>query len=329
MTEKLENLPGVGPATAEKLTEAGYDSLQSLAVSAPPELAKVTDIDKNTAGEIIRGARDAADVGGFQIGEGVLERQNRIKKLSTGHDGFDDLLGGGVETQSVTEVYGNEGSGRTAFAHLLAVRAQLPEEYGGLGGQAAYIDTRRLFDPERVIEIVNSFSPDKRTALAEQYDCSANDLDSIAESVLDHIHVQSPTDSNSQMLAAEQVQELGESLAEQGRPLRIVVLDSLTIHFRAEYQGRGELAERQQKLNKHLHDLDKVANLQNAAILITNSTGSSGDAYGGNILGHKSTFRIQFKKTSGEVRHGRLIDAPNLSTGEVSFYIRNGLLVSD
>ena len=78
----LESLPGVGPATAEKLIESGFDSYQGLAVASPAELANSADIGESTAADIIRAARDEADVGGFESGMQVLERREQIGKLS-------------------------------------------------------------------------------------------------------------------------------------------------------------------------------------------------------------------------------------------------------
>jgi len=149
-------------------------------------------------------------------------------------------------------------------------------------------------------------------------------MEALVEDFLDKIHVAKAFNSNHQMLLAEKAQELANETQDDEYPVRLLCVDSLTAHFRAEYVGRGELAERQQKLNKHLHDLDKVGNLHNTAVVVTNQVASNPDSFfgdptqpiGGNILGHKSTFRIYLRKSKGDKRIVRLVDAPNLADGE-------------
>ncbi|AXR79718.1 DNA repair and recombination protein RadA [Natrarchaeobaculum sulfurireducens] len=325
----LEELPGVGPATAEKLKDAGYDSFESLAVAAPAELSNTADVGDSTAGDIVRAARDAADVGGFETGSTVLERRNKIGKLSWHIDEVDDLLGGGIETQSITEVYGEFGSGKSQVTHQMAVNVQLPKEVGGLHGSCIFVDSEDTFRPERIDDMVRGLPDEAIEAAMEdrEIEGSANDeaaLDELVDSMLEYIHVAKAFNSNHQMLLAEKAKELASEHEDSEYPVRLLCVDSLTAHFRAEYVGRGELANRQQKLNKHLHDIDKVGNLYNAAVIVTNQVTSNPDAFfgdptkpiGGNILGHKSTFRIYLRKSKGDKRIVRLVDAPNLADGE-------------
>src|SRR6056297_2961763 len=116
----LEELPGVGPATADKLRDAGYTSFQGIAVAASGELSNQADVGESTATDIVQAAREKADIGGFETGSQVLERRNEIGKLSWQIDEVDDMLGGGVETQSITEVYGEFGSGKSQVTHQMA-----------------------------------------------------------------------------------------------------------------------------------------------------------------------------------------------------------------
>ncbi|RCV62994.1 DNA repair protein RadA, partial [Methanophagales archaeon] len=136
----LDELPGVGPAIAEKLREAGLNSLEAIAVASPMELVATVEIGEATASKIINAAREAADIGGFETGDKILERRRNIGKLSTGSKSLDDLIGGGLETQAISEFYGEFGSGKTQIAHQLAVNVQLPPEKGGLNGSAIIID---------------------------------------------------------------------------------------------------------------------------------------------------------------------------------------------
>ncbi|WP_339105198.1 DNA repair and recombination protein RadA [Haloterrigena salinisoli] len=332
----LETLPGVGPATADKLHDAGFDSFQSLAVASPSELSNTADVGESTASDIVRAARDAADIGGFETGSTVLERRNEIGKLSWHIDEVDDLLGGGIETQSITEVYGEFGAGKSQVTHQMAVNVQLPKEVGGLHGCAIFVDSEDTFRPERIDDMVRGLPDEAINATLEdrEIEGSAADeaaVDELVEDVLDKIHVAKAFNSNHQMLLAEKAKELAGEHEDSEYPVRLLCVDSLTAHFRAEYVGRGELADRQQKLNKHLHDLDKVGNLYNCAVIVTNQVASNPDSFfgdptqpiGGNILGHKSTFRIYLRKSKGDKRIVRLVDAPNLADGEAVMRVQD------
>ncbi|NJD51507.1 MAG: DNA repair and recombination protein RadA [Candidatus Methanoperedens sp.] len=312
----LEDLPGVGPATAEKLKEAGFGSIEAIAVSSSSELASIAEIGESTAQKIINAARQAADVGGFETGDLVLERRKLVGKLSFGTRAFDDLMGGGVESQSITEFYGEFGSGKTQVGHQMAVNVQLPKEEGGLGGSVIIIDTENTFRPERITQMVMGLSAKYGT----EYD---------PEEFLKNIHVAKAYNSNHQILLVDTANDLALKLRDTDKPVRLLIVDSLTAHFRAEYVGRGTLADRQQKLNKHMHDLMKFASLYNAAIIVTNQVMSKPDAFfgdptkpiGGHIVGHTATFRLYLRKSKGEKRIARLVDSPNLPEGEAIFSV--------
>ena len=157
---ELEDLPGVGPAIAEKLREAGLNSLEAIAVASPAELVATVEIGEATAAKIINAAREAADIGGFETGDKILERRESIGKLTTGSKALDALLGGGLETRAMTEFYGEFGSGKTQIAHQLVVNVQLPPEEGGLNGSAIMIDTENTFRPERIKDMAEGVGLD-------------------------------------------------------------------------------------------------------------------------------------------------------------------------
>ncbi|NYT01894.1 MAG: DNA repair and recombination protein RadA, partial [Methanosarcinales archaeon] len=300
----LEDLPGVGPATAEKLREAGFNTIEAIAVASPAELVAAAEVGETTAAKIIAGAREAADIGRFETGDQVLERRKLVGKISTGSKNFDELLGGGMETQAIVELYGEFGSGKTQVGHQLAINVQLPPEMGGLNGSAIIIDTENTFRPERIAQMVAGLPA------SEEHLWSPEDF-------LKNIHVARAYNSNHQILLAESAMELAEKLRKTERPVRLLVVDSVTAHFRAEYVGRGTLADRQQKLNKHLHDLMRFADLNNALIMVTNQVMAKPDTFfgdptkpvGGHVLGHTATFRLYLRKSKGEKRIARLIDS--------------------
>ncbi len=301
----VEELPGVGPATAEKLKEAGYTDMMALAVASPGDLAEVAEIGDAAAKKIIAAAREAADVGGFETGDVILERRKSVGKLTTGAKALDELLGGGLETQAITECYGEFGSGKSAFGHQLAVNGTRPVNEGGLGGHTVWIDTEQTFRPERI------------TQMAE-----ALELD--VDTVLHSIHVARAFNSHHQMLLVDKANDLAKDF-----PIKMIVVDSLTAHFRAEYIGRGVLAERQQLLNKHIHELMRFGDVHNAVIYVTNQVHAKPDAFfgdptrpiGGHIVGHSATFRVYLRKSKGGKRIARLVDSPNLPEAEAVFSI--------
>jgi DNA repair protein RadA len=299
----LEDLPGVGAQTAYTLREAGYPDLMELAVASPGDVAEAAEIGTQVALKIINEARRKADVGSFESGTVVLERRKRLGRISTNAKSLDELLGGGVETQAITELAGEFGTGKTQIAHQLAVNIQLPQDQGGLLGEAVYIDTESTFRPERIVSMAKAVGLDPTEALTK-------------------VHVARAFNSNHQMLLVTKAQELARE-----RPIRLVVVDSLTSHFRSEYLGRGELAPRQQQLNRHLHELLKFADTYNASIVVTNQVSARPDILfgdptrpiGGNIVAHASTYRLYLRKSKPPKRIARLIDSPNLPEGEAVY----------
>jgi DNA repair protein RadA len=303
--DMIDDLPGVGPATAEKLREAGYTDIMSIAVASPKELSDAAEIGDATATKIILKARKEADVGKFETGNALLEKRAKVGHLTSGSKTFDELLGGGFETQSITELYGEYGSSKTQIAHQLCVSVQLPLEQGGLNSHAFFIDTENTFRPERIIQMANALELDP-------------------DEVLEKIHVARAYNSSHQMLLVDKVKELSKET-----PASLLIVDSLTAHFRAEYVGRGALADRQQKLNKHMHALLRWSDLNNGIVCVTNQVSSKPDAFfgdptrpiGGHIVGHTATFRIYLRKSKGPKRIARLIDSPHLPEGEAVFTI--------
>mgnify|MGYP006125640103 FL=1 len=301
----IEDLPGVGPATAEKLREAGFDDLLALAVMSPGDLADQAELGEAVATKIIGGAKKMANIGGFLSGDALLERRREVLKLSSKVQSIDDLLGGGFETQALVEVYGAFGSGKTQIGHQLAVNCTLPLEQGGLDGDIFYIDTEDTFRPERITQMARGYGLDP-------------------DQVLSRIHVARAYNSAHQMLLVDEIKRMSKGLN-----VKMIIVDSLTSHFRAEYIGRGMLANRQQKLNRHLKDLKQLADINNALVLVTNQVHSKPDAMwgdptkpiGGHILAHASTFRLYLRKAKGGRRIARLVDSPNLPDGECVYQV--------
>jgi DNA repair protein RadA len=301
----IMDLPGVGAATAEKLINAGFDTLMSIAVASPGEVVNIAGVTEAAARKIIKASRDSLNMG-FESGVELLKKRENVIKITTGSKNFDELIGGGVETGGITECYGPYGSGKTSLAHQLVVNAQLPVEQGGAGGGVLWIDTEGTIRPEYIKK------------LAE-----AKGLDPVG--VLENFRGVRSFNSDHQMLLVEKIEEL----IKQGFPAKLVIVDSLMSHYRSEFIGRGTLADRQQKLNKHMHALLRLANTYNLAVYVTNQVmakpdtffGDPTEAIGGHIVAHASTVRVYLRRGKKGTRVAKLVDAPALPDGEAIFQI--------
>ncbi|MCX6817957.1 MAG: DNA repair and recombination protein RadA [Candidatus Aenigmarchaeota archaeon] len=300
----IENLPGVGEKTLEKFIEAGYDNLMAIAAASAGEIVASTGIGVETANKIIAGARQKLKMG-FETAKEVLIKRENLGKITTCAKELDKLLGGGVETQAITEMHGAYGSGKSQLAHQLSVSVQLPREKGGLDGKVIFIDTEQTFRPERIKQMAEGLGlePDK---------------------ILENIFVGRAYNSDHQVILIEKAEELIKK-----ENVKLIVVDSLTSAFRSDYTGRGTLADRQQKLNRHMHKLQRLADVYNLAVYVTNQVMSRPDVMfgdptapiGGHIVGHQATYRVYLRKSKEDKRIAKLIDSPNLPEGETIFRV--------
>ncbi|MBI4053680.1 MAG: DNA repair and recombination protein RadA [Candidatus Diapherotrites archaeon] len=302
--KSIEDLPGVGPQSAEKLISAGYATLEGIAVASPAELVEAAGLGEATAAKVIKAARDALEMG-FESADVLAEKRKLVGKLTTGSKEVDNLIGGGIETQSITEVYGKFASGKTQWCFETAVTCQLPKDQGGLEGNCLYIDSENSFRPERVISVAQRFGLDENE-------------------VLKNIFVARAYNADHQMLLAEKASEMVKE-----KNIRLVIVDSLTAQFRSEFIGRGQLAGRQQKLNKHMRTLQKLAEMSNVVVLVTNQVmerpdilfGDPTAPVGGNVVGHASKTRIYLRKSKDDKRVAKLVDSPSLPDGEAIYRV--------
>jgi len=307
--ERLEDLPGVGPATAQKLRELGFHTVESLATATIREL-EPAGVGEKKAFEVIRAARSSISVSFIRADE-LLKMRQSVLRLTSGSKALDDILGGGLETQTITEFYGEYGSGKSQLCHQMCVNVQLPPEKGGLGGGALYIDTENTFRTERIVQM-------------------AQHLGLNPEEVVKNVIYADAYTSDHQMFLLENADKVIKE-----NNIRLIVVDSLTSHFRSEYLGREMLAERQQKLNKHMHRLIRLARAFNAVAVVTNQVMAKPDVFfgdavhpvGGHIVAHTSHTRVYLRKsTRGPARIARLVSSPYLPEGERVFKItENGV----
>ena len=303
---KVTDIPGIGPAVAAKLEAAGIYDLMGLAVMSPTDLGELAGVGPAVARKAIQAARGMMNLG-FMEGTEFDEKRKDLINIKTGSNNLDQLLGGkGIESKAITEAYGAYGSGKTQLGLTLAVNVQMPKESGGADGKAVFIDTEGTFRPDRIRQI-------------------AEGIGAAPEKVLKNILVARAFNSDHQILLLDKISEL----IKNGEPIKLVIIDSLTAHFRAEFSGRGQLADRQQRLNKYLHQLMKLAEQHNLAVYVTNQVmanpammfGDPTTAIGGNIVGHASTYRMYFRRGKQGSRVAKLIDSPNLPDNECQFFV--------
>ncbi len=300
----LEDLPGIGEVTAEKLRAAGYGEFSSIATSNPHELAEAGGMGVESAKKAIEAAKSMVEIG-FETADVVFERRKNIARITTGSKALDELLGGGVETMAITEMYGKFSSGKSQLGFQLVVNVQKPPDEGGLGGGVLFVDSEATFRPDRIAQLAQAQSLDP-------------------QEVLKNIHIARAENSDHQIILLERAEETIEK-----NNIKLIVVDSLTSHFRADYLGRGALGERQQKLNKHVHMLQKLAEKFNLAVYVTNQVmdnpgilfGDPTTPIGGHVLAHMSTYRLYVRKSKDDKRIARLVDSPNMPEGEAVFRV--------
>ncbi len=310
MTEEQEaitdisDLSGVGPITAGKLKAAGYESVESIAVAPVREIVDKASLESSVAQKIVKAARETIHTD-FVTAKQLWEKRKDLKRLNIGSSNLDTLLGGGLETQAITEFVGEFGTGKSQICMTASIRTQLSEDKGGLNGKVLFIDTEGTFAAQRVYQIAQAAGHDP-------------------EKILEGIIYSRVYNSDHQILSIDHAFKVC-----QEENIKLLIVDSVMSHFRGEYIGRESLAERQQRLNSHLHKLARIAQTLNLAVIITNQVQANPQAFfgdptrpaGGNILAHASTHRVMLRKASGGIRVAKVFDSPYLPESEAYFQI--------
>ncbi|OMJ21466.1 Meiotic recombination protein DMC1/LIM15-like protein [Smittium culicis] len=291
---------GISSGDIQKIKAFGICTLKAIQMTTKKNLCKIKGISEakvEKIKEIVAGILGSGFITATQFGE----LRACVVNISTGSKEFDKILGGGIQTMSITEAFGEFRTGKTQIAHTLCVTSQLPLQMGGGNGKAAYIDTEGTFRPDRIREIAERFGLDSSIVMnniiyARAYN-SEHQLDLLNE-----------------------------------------VVDSIIALFRTDFTGRGELSERQQKLNTFLARLTRISEEFNVAVFITNQIQSDPGAgltfvadpkkpVGGNILAHASTTRLSLRKGRGEQRVAKIYDSPDLPEAEAVYAIGGGGII--
>ncbi|OHT10898.1 Meiotic recombination protein DMC1 like protein [Tritrichomonas foetus] len=295
---------GINAADIKKLKEAGICTVGAVLMETKKRLANVKGISDAKVDKIIAAATSLDTSFSFMSGNECLNRRQRVIHITTGSSELDKLLGGGIESMSITEVFGEFRTGKTQLCHTLCVTSQLPINQGGGAGKVVYIDTEGTFRPERIPTIAARFGVDPNE-------------------VLDNIlYARAFTHEQQMQLILQATAQMAED------QYRLMIIDSITALFRVDFSGRGELAERQQTLGQMMSALSKVASEFNVAIFITNQVMASPDSalfvqapkpIGGHILAHASTTRLYLRKGKGAERVAKIYDSPSLPEAEATY----------
>ncbi len=305
--EELKNV-GISASDITKLTEAGFNTIQSIAFAPRKELLCIKGFSDAKVDKLLKEACKFVPMG-FTSATKYHEKRQDVVYLSTGSAELDRLLNGGIESGSLTEVFGEFRTGKTQLCHTVAVTCQLPTENGGGSGKCMYIDTEGTFRTERLIPIAERLGMDP-------------------DEVLENISYARAYNSDHQNALLVQA---SASMAKEKYSLLIV--DSATSLYRTDYNGRGELNTRQIHLAKFLRTLVNLAETYGVAVMITNQVVATVDGaaamfgadpkkpIGGHIMAHTSTTRLYLRKGRGETRICKIYDSPNLPESEAVFAI--------
>ncbi|KAI9711623.1 MAG: RecA recombinase Rhp51 [Candelaria pacifica] len=303
----LEGVSGLSARDIKLFVDGGYHTVESVAYTPKRALEQIKGISEQKATKVLAEASKLVPMG-FTTATEMHQRRSELISITTGSKQLDTLLAGGIETGSITEIFGEFRTGKSQICHTLAVTCQLPFDMGGGEGKCLYIDTEGTFRPVRLL------------AVAGRYGLSG-------EEVLDNVAYARAYNSDHQLQLLNQASQM---MCETRFSLLIV--DSATSLYRTDFMGRGELSSRQTHLAKFMRTIQRLADEFGIAVVITNQVVAQVDGgamfnpdpkkpIGGNIIAHASTTRLSLKKGRGETRICKIYDSPCLPESDCLFAI--------
>jgi len=303
-------------ADVEALKSAGWTTIDALAFPPLRKLLEVKGISEQKA-EFLKKLSEQIVPVSFQSASEFLNQRKNMVKISCGSVALDALLGGGIESGNITELFGEFRSGKTQFCHTLAITCQLPVGHGGAEGKVLYIDTEGTFRPERLTEIARRFNMDTEAVLENVCHARAYNTEQQNKLIIEAAALMSTT------------------------RFGLLIIDSATHLYRSEYKGRGELADRQQHLAVFLRGIQRLADEFGVAVVVTNQVLAKVDGgasmfagpqlgpIGGHIIAHASQTRLFLKKGKGDCRICKVYDSPSLPEAEATFVIAVGGIIDE
>lgn len=306
----LEGMAGLTKRDIQLIQEGGFHTVESVAYTPKKMLELIKGVSEQKANKILAEAAKLVPMG-FTTATEMHQRRSELISITTGSKQLDTLLAGGIETGSITEIFGEFRTGKSQLCHTLAVTCQLPFDMGGGEGKCLYIDTEGTFRPVRLL------------AVAQRYGLNG-------EEVLDNVAYARAYNSDHQL----QLLQMAAQMMTETR-FSLLIVDSATSLYRTDYAGRGELSARQTHMAKFLRMLQRLADEFGIAIVITNQVVAQVDGgpmsmynpdpkkpIGGNIIAHASTTRLSLKKGRGETRVCKIYDSPCLPESDCLFAIK-------
>ncbi|KAK3781503.1 hypothetical protein RRG08_054842 [Elysia crispata] len=307
---------GINVADIKKLKQAGICTIRGVQMTTKKKLCTIKGISEAKMEKIKEAALKIIGESAFLTALQYSEKRKQVFKVSTGSQELDKLLGGGIESMAITEVFGEFRTGKTQLSHTLCVTTQMPGAKGYSGGKVVFIDTENTFRPDRLRDIADRFNVDH-------------------SAVLDNVLYARAYTSEHQY---ELLDFVAAKFYEEPGVFKMLIVDSIMALFRVDFSGRGELADRQQKLAQLLSRLQKIAEEYNVACFVTNQMTADPGAtmtfqadpkkpIGGHILAHASTVRVMLRKGRAENRIAKIYDSPDLPENEATFAISNGGII--
>jgi DNA repair protein RAD51 len=299
---------GINKGDIDKLKEAGYTTLESVFMEIKKKILEIKGVSEQKYDKIIKEVqRLLPQYNIFAKSKEMLMKRQNLIYLTTGSENLDALLGGGIESGNITELFGEFRTGKTQICHTLCVTCQLDLKRKGGCGKAMYIDTEGTFRPEKLIPI------------AKRYNMDPAD-------VIDNVYFARAYNHEHQLKLLSQAAYLMSTTK-----FALLIVDSATALYRTDFQGRGELSARQMHLAKFLRSLQKLCDEFGIAVVFTNQVVATVDGMpgcdkkpiGGHIVAHASQTRLYLRKGAKDNRICKVYDSPILPEGEATYTIGN------
>ncbi len=296
----------IAKETKQRIQEH-FPTLKALAATPPEEVMSRCEINRSSAERAVNQARKILGMTEPVTAAELLKKNLTKPRITTSSQHLDEILGGGITVGAITEFSGAFATGKTQLAFQLCINVQRPQEEGGLNGKALFIDTENTFAPARVAEMSYSFVEDP--------------ID-----FLQNIFISRAYNADHQIQIVEKADRMIEN-----NEVKLIIVDSMASHFRAEFPGKKNLPRRQQMLMAHAERLQRLAESYELAVMTTNQILSNPDSIFsgtsnlepalGFAWGHRPTHRIILRKSRGTIRIARIFDSPEMAEREAVFHI--------